>query len=101
MESKTEPKPKAKAPKVIVRPVEPRKKPSVVTKAKIKKFLVENVSNFSDVVYLGWVRREYVLKDGTRKRGMRFIASTAKKRLDARKIMKKSENWGEDVWDLT
>jgi hypothetical protein len=88
-------------PKIIIRPVEPRKKPSVVTKAKIKSFLEENISNFSDVVYMGWVRREYELKDGTPKRGMRFIAATAEKRLEARKIMKKSDNWGVDVWDLT
>jgi hypothetical protein len=32
---------------------------------------------------------------------MRFIAATAEKRLDARNIMKKSGNWGVDVWDLT
>lgn len=94
-------KSKKNTPKVIIRPLEPRKKPSVVTKSKIKNFLLANIEHFSDVVYLGWVRREYKLKDGTSKRGMRFIVATAKKRLEARKVMKKSDNWGEEVWDLT
>jgi hypothetical protein len=67
----------------------------------VKRFLADNINNFADVVYMGWVRRAYVLKDGTEKRGLRFIAATADSRLEARKVMKKSDLWGVEIWDLT
>ncbi len=92
---------KKAGPKIIIRSLEPRKKPSIVTMKKVKDFLKANLHNFSEVVYMGWGRREYTDMEGKTKRGLRFIASTAATRLEARQNFKQSKDWGKNIWDLT
>lgn len=92
---------KKSGPQIIIRSLEPRRKPSVITTKKIKDFLKTNLSNFSEVVYLGWCRREYQDRDRKIKKGLRFVAATAASRREARQVFKKSGSWGENIWDLT
>jgi len=92
---------KKSGPQIILRSLEPRKKPSVVTTNMVKVFLKANIANFSEVVYLGWARREYLDKEGNSKRGLRFFAATAATRQEARQAFKASCEWGRNIWDLT
>lgn len=82
--------------RVIVRPWIPQKVPIEITKNDLQEFIQENVGKFKSVIYMGWIRRKV-----QGKRVMKFILATADKASEARNKFKKSEEFGEDVWDLT
>jgi hypothetical protein len=82
--------------RIIVRQYTPLKPPFLVSMLKVREFIEQSYPKLNAVVYIGWVRR----RDLGRK-SLRYMATTAEKAGIARKRLKTSVNFGEDIWDLS
>jgi hypothetical protein len=79
--------------RIIVRPWTPRKIPYQIPMTRIKELMQEAYPKLKKVVYVGWVRR---VVDG--KKQIIYLAATGDSGIEARKVFKTSENFGEDIW---
>src|SRR5579862_3685016 len=76
--------------RVIIRPWIPRKLPYDVPMTRAKEILKGAYPKLKKVVYVGWARRVH---DG--KRQIVYLAATGDSGIEARKVFKTSEHFGE------
>lgn len=81
--------------RVIVRPWIPRNIPFTIPAEQAKQVLEGAYPKLKKVVYIGWAKR-YV----NGRRVLRYVAATADTTIDARKVFKYSEDYGENIWNL-
>lgn len=81
--------------RVIVRPWTPRNIPYTIPAENAKKILEDAYPKIKKVLYIGWTKR---MVNG--KRMLKYLAATADSTIDARKIFKYSEEFGENIWNL-
>ena len=79
--------------RILIRPWVPRKIPYQIPMDRVKEILKEAYPKLKKVVYVGWSRRIY---DG--KKQIVYLAATGDSGIEARKVFKTSENFGEDIW---
>jgi len=82
--------------RVIVRPWQPRNLPYPISQTRLKAFIQTHVSQFDEVVYLGWVRR---LEND--KRVVKFMVATGSTRLIAKQRFKEGTTSDTGVWEIT
>jgi hypothetical protein len=81
--------------RVIVRPWVPRNIPYTIPAENVRQVLSFAYPKLKKVLYIGWARRRV-----NGKRVLCYLAATADTTLSARRILKLSESYGEEVWNL-
>lgn len=79
--------------RIIIHPWVPRKIPYDIPMTRVKDILKDAYPKLKKVVYVGWARRVY---DG--KKQIVYLAATGDSGIEARKVFKISEKFGEDIW---
>ncbi len=82
--------------RIIIRQWTPRKLPYDLPMARVKEILHDAYPKLKMVVYVGWARRVY--ED---KKQIIYLAATGDTGIEARKIFKTSEKFGEDIWVIS
>lgn len=81
--------------RIIVRPWTPRIVPYTIPAESVRQTLALAYPKFKKVLYIGWVKRRI-----NGKPRLFYLAATADTTRKAREMFKKSEAFGENVWDL-
>lgn len=82
--------------RVIIRPWTPRNIPHQIPVEKVKEVLETAYPKLGKILYVGWAKRKV---EGKRK--LFYLATTGDTPSEAREKLKKSENYGEDIWNLS
>lgn len=82
--------------RVIIRPWTPRNIPHQIPVEKVKEVLEAAYPKLGKILYVGWAKR---VIEG--KRTLFYLAATADTPSQARERLKKSENYGKDIWNLS
>lgn len=83
-------------PRVIVRPWIPRKKIPFISQDIIEQTMKTNFTKLRPVLYVGWCMRKI-----NGKRVLLYLMATGETSKEARTHFKKSEAYGENIWDLS
>lgn len=81
--------------RIIVRPWVPRRIPYSIPAKAVEEKLTLAYPKLKRVLYIGWIRKKV-----NGKSGLFYLAATADTTKDARRVLKKSESFGEDIWNL-